>query len=407
MSSSMRKNVLLNYFFIFGMIVNLFVPVIPLQGVYFYPVYFFSLVVFILWFYNSSISEEPFIISKKIYYPSIIVFFMSCSFFFPILNFNTNIYLDYFVYELVLYLIMIPFFLMFNHLVINEKQINTVVLFSFGVFIIVGILQWIGFEKAVTLYAFEDHIEAALDGSRLVITGSDPNVGSIICSFFVLYFFSSFIIKKSFLYFLMMLFSVALLFKTQGRTTIIGTGFVFFAYLIFFAKIKIIYRVFLILLIPLTILYFSSFFDLFYLVEGLSDLGEGSNMSVNVRFENVYYAFDNFRLSPVFGWGSALEHQGTVRNIDSELFLILQRYGLFGFLVIFSIIFRLLKIGFKYRNVKLGSFVFLMTFSLIFNMLTNTVFFGAQTVSIIVFLIFLTYFLEHNEKNNIPPSITN
>src|SRR5690606_19136753 len=123
-----------------------------------------------------------------------------------------------------------------------------------------------------------------------------------------------------------------------------------------------------------------SFFDLFYLVDGLSDLGEGSNMSVNVRFENVYYALDIFRLSRVFGWGSALEHQGTVRNIDSELFLILQRYGLFGFLVIFSIIFRLLKIGFKYRSVKLGSFVFLMTFSLIFNMLTNTVFFGAQTV---------------------------
>lgn len=407
MSGSMKKNVLLNYFFIFGMIVNLFVPVIPLQGIYFYPVYFFSLVVFILWFYKSSVSEEPFIISKKIYYPSIIIFFMSCSFFFPILNFNTNIYLDYFVYELVLYLIMVPFFLMFNHLIINEKQINTVVLFSFGIFIIVGILQWIAFEKAITLYAFEDHVEPALAGSRLVITGSDPNVGSIICSFFVLYFFSSFIIKKSFLYFLMMLFSIALLFKTQGRTTIIGTGFVVFAYLILFAKIKIIYRVFLILLIPLTVLYFSSFFDLFYLIEGLSDLGEGSNMSVNVRLENVYYAFDNFRLSPVFGWGSALEHQGPVRNIDSELFLILQRYGLFGFLVILSIIFRLLRIGFKYRGVKLGSFVFLMTFSLMFNMLTNIVFFGAQTVSIIVFLIFLTYFLEHNEKNNIPPSITN
>lgn len=407
MSGSMKKSVLLNYFFIFGMIVNLFFPVIPLQGIYFYPVYFFSVVVFILWFYRSSVSEKPFIISKKIYYPSIIIFFMCCSFFFPILNFNTKIHLDYFFYELVLYLIMVPFFLLFNHLVINEKQINTVVLFSFGVFLIVGILQWIGFEKAITLYAFEDHIEPALAGSRLVITGSDPNVGSIICSFFVLYSLSSFIIRKSFFYFLIMLIAIALLFKTQGRTTIIGNGLVIFIYLLFFVKIKTLYRILLIFLVPIVIVYLSNFFDLFYLAEGLSDLGGGDNKSINVRFENAYYALDNFKNSPIFGWGSALEQDGLVRNLDSEIFLILQRYGLFGLIIISIIVFNLLRAGFIYRASILGSFVLLMTFSLIFNMLTNIVFFGAQTASIIVFLIFLTYFLEQNEKNNISSSATN
>lgn len=400
----MIKNKFINYLFVFGLIISLVLPRLKLQGINIFPVYFLSMLIFIIWAYIFLDSGLKVKVSKKIYFPLAIILLMFTSFILPAVFFNTPIYLNYFLYDILSYLIFIPFFLFFNHVSVTEEQIDKTIFFSFMIFFIVGTLQWLGYTAAIKLYAFDSHIDAALSGKRLVLTGSDPNIGSIVAAFFIMYFLSSFLDKKSLFYFILILASVALMFKTQGRTTIIGSGSAIFIYLLFFAKIKKLYRILLVFLGSVVVIYFARLFDLFYLFEGISNLQTGENNSVNVRLDNAAYAFNNFRASPIFGWGSALEQYGSVRNIDSEFFLILQRYGLLGVIIVLSIIYSLLKTGLRYRSKKLGVFVFLMTSSLLFNILTNAVFFGSQTISIIMFLIFLTYFLVKNEKNNLPSS---
>lgn len=399
----MIRATLVNYLFIFGLLVNLVIPIIRFQGKNLHPVYLFSALLAIIWFYIFLTRTESVRVSSKIYYTASIMFVIFISFAFSIFFHNIDINVKYFFYEILIYAVTIPFFLLFGFVNIKENQINKVILFAFAIFFVVAVLQWLGVDRAITLYAFESHIEASRVGSRLVVTGTDPNIGSIIAAFFLMYFIASFFTNKSTFYLLLAFLALAIMFKTQGRTTIIGVGITLFLYTLFIVKINIVYKVLICILGAGFVVWFAQFFDLFYLIEGVTNLKTGSNNSVNVRLDNVNYALNNFLASPFFGWSSSLEHYGTVRNMDSEVALIMQRYGSFGLLVICVIIFKLISIGIRYRHKKLGVFILLMMSSLTFNMLTNVVFFGAQTVSIITFLIFLTYFLESNEDNYISP----
>lgn len=397
----MIKNRFLHYLFVFGLVINLVVPRMNIQGINIYPIYPLSAFMLVLWSYLALDRQFNIRVNKSIYYVLLILTVMMFSFLLPIVFFNTPFSIKYFIYEILTYLVVFPFFLMMNHFSITQVEIDKVVLFSFFIFVLVGALQWLGFTPSITLYSFDHHINAALAGWRLTLTGSDPNVGSLIAAFFIIYFFTKFIYSKSTFSLLYTFIALALLFKTQGRTTIIGVALVISASLLILVKIKLIYRIVILVFGALAVLYLAQHFDLFYLINGLETLEQGENGSVNVRLDNAKYAYENFKDSPIFGWGSSLEQFGSVRHLDSEVFLILQRYGLFGVFVILYIISGILYTGFKYRHTRLGLFLLMMMSSLIFNMLTNVVFFGAQSVSIILFLIYIRYYLNFYEKNNL------
>lgn len=397
----MFKNKFLHYLFIFGLVINLVVPRMNIQGINIYPIYPVSAIMLVLWFYLALDRQFNIRVNKSIYYLLLILTAMMFSFFFPIVFFHTEFSVKYFIYEILTYLVVFPFFLMINHFNISQTEIDKVITFSFSIFVLVGVLQWLGFAPSITLYSFDHHINTALAGLRLTLTGSDPNVGSITAAFFITFFFTKFIYSKSTSSLFYTFIALALLFKTQGRTTIIGVAIVIALSLVFLVKIKLIYRILIIIFGALSVLYFAQQFDLFYLIQGLETLEQGKNNSVNVRLDNARYAYENFKSSPIFGWGSSLEQFGSVRHLDSEVFLILQRYGLFGVLVILYIISSILYAGFKYRHTQLGLFLLMMMGSLMFNMLTNLVFFGAQTVSVIFFLIYIRYYLNSYEKNNL------
>lgn len=401
----MIKNKTIHYIFIFGLVSNLIIPRMNLQGINIYPIYPISILMFVIWAYIALDKQLSVKINKSIYYLLLILISMSASFSIPLIIHHTEFTVQYFIYEVMVYLIMLPFFLMMNHLDIDEQTINKTITLCFLIFASVGVLQWLGVSTAVTLYAFDKHVEIALAGLRLTLTGSDPNIGSIIASFFVLYFFTYLLYSRSPIKLLYLVIATALLFKTQGRTTMIGVALIMIFSLLVLIRIKLFYRILIMIFGAILIFYFAKQFDLFYLIEGINTLEQGSNNSINTRLDNAKYAYLNFKESPIIGWGSSLEQFGLVRHLDSEMFLILQRYGLFGALVILYIICNILYTGFKFRHTKLGLFLLMMMGSLMFNMLTNVVFFGAQTSSIILFLIYIRYYLNRYEKNNISSSI--
>ena len=394
----MIRSSLVSYLYLFGVLSNLVLPEILILGKPVYISYFVSVYILFLWLvillkYNAAIK-----VYKYTIYIFLILLSMFISYAYALLFLQANVSSSMFASELLRYLPTIPYLLMINRIEFKESQINTTVIYLFLIFFIVSFLQLLGFEKAITTYAYTNHIDIAIAGSRMVLTGSDPNVGSIIASFFVMYFLSGFFIRKQFISLLLALISFLLMLTTQGRTTIIGSSVVVIIYVLLAYRTSIFYKLMLILFLLIILYYIKDFFDLSYLSVGVETLIEGENTSINVRLENINYVLDNFSQSPILGWGNSLENSGIVQNVDSEYFLILQRYGVFGLVIIFSLIFNILRYGFIFRKERLGIFSLLMMCSLIFNMSTNVVFYGIQTSSIIIFLLFCLYWQSRIES---------
>lgn len=395
----MSKISTVNYLFLFGLVSNLIFPRVSIGSFQLYLSVWLSPFFFTMWLVIILKDKNYVLISKKINYILLILLSMFLSYgYASIFLINIQTRLGPLIDELLRYIPMIPFFLLFNRLNITENEIKKVMLVSFLIIITVCLLQVMGVEKAVSLYANSSHVEIALSGFRVVLTGSDPNVGATIASFFMMYFLSGFFKNRSFLDLFLSFIALAMILLTQGRTTIIGTSIVVVVYTLFLFKVKIIYKIIVSAILFFGVFYLQGLFDLPYLFSGLESLESGSNNSVNIRLSNAEYALDNFFLSPLFGWGGSLEKVGLVKNIDSEVFLILQRYGLFGVAVISFIVLKILKVGYVHRSKRLGVFIILSMTSLLFNMTTGSVFYGMQSSPMIVTFLFIVYFLEDNHE---------
>ncbi len=131
--------------------------------------------------------------------------------------------------------------------------------------------------------------------------------------------------------------------------------------------------------------------DLTYILFGLQTALEGTNESLNVRFENMYLGYERFLESPYFGWGPAKSIHDT--NIDSEYVLIMQRYGSIGIGLIVGYI--LLILHFSYnailnthvKNTFFPHMVFLVMIIGAVSMVTNSFFSGYKTSSIVTLMI--------------------
>lgn len=396
------SRIFVQYLVLIGLLSNLVLPTISFGGKSLQASYVFSIISLLLitGLINKKFNKGIFKKVNKIFFilTSIVLTFLLSTVFL-----NDTVSFKYFIYEIAVYLVLLPLLFLISYAQIDSLKINNAVFFAFCVFVVVGVLQVFGFSGAVFLYAYERHAEVAMTGSRITVTGTDPNVGSIIGSFFALFYLAHFFIKKKVIYFILFLIAIGLIFKTQGRTTIIGMAAAISFYILFAYKVSITVKALTIIAISAIVIFLSSFFDLYYLIEGIQNLLEGKNNSFNVRLDNVAYGFRNFLESPIIGWGISKELYGEVRHMDSEIILILQRYGIIGALVVLGIMFYFFRVGFHYKNTAYGAFILLMICSLIFNMLTNAVFFGSQTPSLITFLLLLTYYLKNNEKNYLPP----
>ncbi|MDD3056485.1 MAG: hypothetical protein PHE16_11485 [Aliarcobacter sp.] len=99
------------------------------------------------------------------------------------------------------------------------------------------------------LYSGLHHTESMLSSSsnRILLTGSDPNVGALIVLFLLLFTFLS---KKNKVYKNFQFFSlfIVLLF-TQSRTVFLGLVFSLFIYMIVFSKINFFIKMFIIIIV--------------------------------------------------------------------------------------------------------------------------------------------------------------
>lgn len=258
-----------------------------------------------------------------------------------------------------------------------------------------GIASYIGL-----LYSSEGHTLGMLFGAnRIIATGSDPNVGAFILAFFLTYLISK-STKNKFRENMQILLLFFALLMTQSRTVFIGIILSVLLYLLFISKIKIMYKVFLILMSGLVIWQALLFFELEYILIGFQTAFEGTNNSLNVRFENMFLAYERFLNSMVLGWGPAKSIHSTI--IDSEYILIVQRYGAIGVLLIMSYLF--MALHYSYRLIQADTqqrdffsrLLFLSSLTGMVLMITNNFFSGYQSGAVLTLAIIAS--ITYNKK---------
>jgi len=240
------------------------------------------------------------------------------------------------------------------------------------------------------VYSSIGHTESMLSGAyRIVVTGSDPNVGALIVLFLILLTFLSKQIKIYKIFQIVPLLIVLL--STQSRTVFLGLASSLFIYMLIFSKINLFMKVFVVLLISYIFYQVLQFLNLEYILIGFQMALEGTNTSLNVRFENVFLAYERFLESVALGWGPAKSIHDTV--IDSEYALILQRYGLVGMFFFLGYLLLIMHFSYKLYKKKIESKLniplvgFLISIVGFVVMSTNTFFAGYQIVAIPTFII--------------------
>jgi len=389
---SMLKTGLIDSLLILGLLGSILLPYINIMGVGLYPSFFISLLLF-------------FFIKLKFNKYSIILVLMVLMVFLSTItteikygySFNLNNYI-----ESMKYLQFIPYFLVLNRINFRALQHNLPYWFSFSSIYIclVGLLQVFNpFNLGDVISKFylggdSSHLQLS-SVQRITLTGSDPNVGGMIASIFLLFNLIYFVEKRKLLYFIVFLLLSYLVLLTQSRTLIFSNFIIVVAYILLMSKLSFSKKILLSILSLSVFVYLFSYLNLDYVKDGISLAISGNNNSANVRLENFQVGFEIFYNNIFFGIGPLKESLSTI--IDSEYVLIFQRYGLFGVLVFFTLIFNMLYDSMRNFNSFWGVHLFLVTLLSIFFMITNNVFSGYQIMSIIV-LVIINNFLMLREK---------
>lgn len=367
-----------------GLLSSITLPPVPLGGISLYLITFLSVaalfMAILLWF------KIPYI---------------HCSSFFPIAlgvmvcisaiaswTFRVSAINIRDIIEAVKYLQFFPFLLLIPFLKDESLEgFHKAVVLSSVVVLTVGFSQALGVGNFLShLYLGNDssHIDSVLSGHRITLTGSDPNIGGIISCFFGIYFFSLYSIHRRLGYFLAFLVFFYLCFLTQSRTALIAMLFGLGIYYVLFFKGMVIYKIFSILLASMLVVFLIFYLDLSYIYIGFQYALEGRNNSLNVRFENIYFAVQQFFQNPILGVGPAKSSFDT--TMDSEYALIIQRYGLVGIFLFAAYLVYLLKLASRNLSSHWGVSLFIFVLMSVLVMITNNIFSGYQLMSIIVFL---------------------
>ena len=255
-------------------------------------------------------------------------------------------------------------------------------------FNIAGLGAFIG-----SLYAPPHHVANMVGSShRIILVGSDPNVGAAIVLMFFLYnLFNSFINKSSsskVLTFLM----VILVLMTSSRTSFIALGLIITIFLFRSKSLKTLPKIIFSFLIILMIILLYKQFS--YIAIGFAVALQGENTSLLHRFEKWMVAWNFFLQSPVFGWGLAKASMET--TVDGEYILLLRRFGAVGTVIISALIFLMpfWKNKIKFKSPRLTVLELTLKYYVIvifFVMLTNSFFSGYQLFIPYLFLSVILY----------------
>lgn len=278
------------------------------------------------------------------------------------------------------YLIFVPF--------ISVKSLRffhyAIILSSVWV-LLVGILQVSGFGTAVSHFYLgpeSRHLDSL--EHRITLTGSNPNVGGVIACFYSIFFFSLYSVyrRSSHLFFFIVFFYLC--FMTQSRTALIAVSFGVGVYYFLFFKQFFLFKALVAAASIFTVVFLAFYLDLSYIYLGFRYALEGTNNSLNVRFENLYFALQRFIESPFFGVGPAKSTFET--TIDSEYALIIQRYGALGVFIFLCYIIYLFRLSFRNVNCHWGISLMIFTLMSTVVMITNNIFSGYQLMAVVVFL---------------------
>lgn len=342
-------------------------------------------------------------INKFVIIYSCILFVMFCAIVnsYLVLNIEET-YRDYM--ELFRYMQILPYLLVIN--LINYETFNkklkiymmvSVLFILLIIFLevtnIANIAYYIGM-----VYAGSLHTADMLNATRRIIaTGSDPNVGALILTFFILYFATRDRLDIAKKIVLILLFSSLLL--TQSRTLLIGLVTSYIIYILLISKYHLVVKAIFILGTLFSVILFINIFNLNYIILGFQMALEGENHSLNVRLMNAAMGYERFLTSPYLGWGPSKAIFSTI--IDSEYVLIMQRYGLVGIGMYLILLGSIFHFSYKLLNISENAvWLFLFTIVGLFMMLTNNFFSGYQTNSMIFLLLILNLSLVKNLKEN-------
>lgn len=235
-----------------------------------------------------------------------------------------------------------------------------------------------------SIYAPEHHV--ANVSKRILLIGTDPNIGAAITLLFILFNLSFFIAtKKTNFGLLALMLGVAAIF-TGSRTGLI-TIFAGISFTFLFSNIKNKRKIlsslfflgvflFVFIMVALTVP---------YITKGIKSILSGENNSLNVRVQNFKSTFALFKESPFLGWGPAKAIHTTI--VDGEWFLILRRYGAMGTVFVFLFLTKAITSLLSTSKLLSGSFplesalcvaVAGFFFAMFFLMLTNNFVFSYQ-----------------------------
>jgi O-antigen ligase len=388
-----------------GLISAIALPPFPLAGMEYYLVTPISAIIFLLFLYNFF---RFYVNIKSISYIAamgLVVIFSSLISWMN--DYSKPINSD--LIEALKYIQFIPYILGLSVVgCFSNKMIELILAISSILVLFVGFFQQTNFfnigDILSVIYIGENsnHIEGVRSGERLTITGSDPNVGAVICLFYMMWYavkFNQENKKITNLLFCICFFYLVLL--TQSRTALVALIYSLIIYLFVYSKYKFIWKLNLFFLMLSFVIAAVYLLNLEYIILGFSMALDGDNLSLLTRFENLETALTKFSYSPFFGIGpskSILQHP-----IDSEYALILQRYGLVGLLIFFLYIFYLIKLSSRLINSNYGIMLFLFVQLSFIVMLTNNIFSGYQLMSIVVFLNIVC--LSHSRFTNCDNSI--
>lgn len=235
----------------------------------------------------------------------------------------------------------------------------------------------------------------SMHSKRILLTGTDPNVGAAIAVFFVLFHYALFRRDGQKSSLAMLLIFLVLLLYTQSRTALIGVlvSMAISEVAIGGVRVKqVVGKSILPLVIAAASFFVVYIAGLDYISLGLEAAQSGDNDSFNVRLDNMLLAYERFLDSPIFGWGPAgLLHSSVV---DSEYAALLQRYGMVGILVFTTyVVYYIKKARKSARQLSVngdGVLISRMAFSYIVFalvlMITNTLFSGHQLMPLVVLL---------------------
>lgn len=292
------------------------------------------------------------------------------------------------IVEAIKYVQFLPYFLMIPFLTSEVLKVFHWAIVSCSILVlIVGFIQVSGVSHAVSYLYLGDnssHINDVISGYRITLTGSDPNIGGVIASFFGIYYFSLYSVYRRFWYLLIFLLFFYLCFLTQSRTALIALLFGLSFYYFFYFRGILLFKAIILALAIAFVVFLVFYLDLSYIYIGIQYALEGKNNSLNVRFENIYFAVQRFMESPIFGIGPAKSSFDT--TIDSEYALIIQRYGLIGIFIFSAYIIYLLRLALRNLSSHWGVCLFVFVLMSMLVMITNNIFSGYQLMSLIILL---------------------